>query len=104
MTVMPPASIVLTPAGTAISFALPTRVIRSPSIRTTPSAIGDAALADVIPVQGAPFAPHLDCCGEVRAQTRVPAFHAALIAGERQSVSSNAQGAFQLFRIYDAVS
>ena len=40
----------------------------------------DAALANVIPVQGMPSAPHLDFAGEVRAQLDVPVFHAARIA------------------------
>lgn len=39
----------------------------------------DAALADVIPVQGMRSAPHLDFAGEVRAATRFPVFHAARI-------------------------
>ncbi len=39
----------------------------------------DAALADVIPVQGMRSAPHLDFAGEVRAETRFPVFHAARI-------------------------
>ncbi len=39
----------------------------------------DAHLAKVIPVQGTPAAPHLDFCGEVRAETRFPVFHAARI-------------------------
>jgi 2,4-dienoyl-CoA reductase-like NADH-dependent reductase (Old Yellow Enzyme family) len=40
----------------------------------------DAALADVIPVQGMPSAPQLDFAGEVRAQLEVPIFHACKIA------------------------
>jgi len=40
----------------------------------------DAALADIIPVQGMPSAPHLDFVGEVRKQIDVPIFHAARIA------------------------
>src|SRR5690606_37602346 len=40
----------------------------------------DAALSDVIPVQGTPAAPHLDFAGEVRAATGFPVFHAARIA------------------------
>jgi 2,4-dienoyl-CoA reductase-like NADH-dependent reductase (Old Yellow Enzyme family) len=39
----------------------------------------DASLSRVIPVQGTPSAPHLDFCGEVRAETRFPVFHAARI-------------------------
>ena len=40
----------------------------------------DAALTDVIPVQGMASSPHLDFAGEVRAETRFPVFHAARIA------------------------
>jgi N-methyl-L-proline demethylase len=40
----------------------------------------DAALTDVIPIQGMPSAPHLDFAGEIRAATNVPTFHAARIA------------------------
>ncbi|HEU0223666.1 MAG TPA: NAD(P)-binding protein, partial [Paracoccaceae bacterium] len=40
----------------------------------------DAALTWVIPVQGMRSAPHLDFCGEVRAATKFPVFHAARIA------------------------
>lgn len=40
----------------------------------------DAALTDVIPIAGMRSAPHLDFAGEVRAQARVPVFHAARIA------------------------
>ena len=40
----------------------------------------DAALADIIPVQGMPSAPHLDFAGEVRKEIDVPVFHAAKIA------------------------
>ncbi len=39
----------------------------------------DAHLAKVIPIHGTPAAPHLDFCGEVRAETRFPVFHAARI-------------------------
>ena len=39
----------------------------------------DNALADVIPIQGMRSAPHLDFCGEVRAETKFPVFHAARI-------------------------
>ena len=39
----------------------------------------DAALSEVIPIQGTPAAPHLDFCGEVRAATDFPVFHAARI-------------------------
>ncbi len=39
----------------------------------------DAHLSKVIPIHGTPAAPHLDFCGEVRAETRFPVFHAARI-------------------------
>ncbi|MCC7321548.1 MAG: NADH:flavin oxidoreductase [Rubellimicrobium sp.] len=39
----------------------------------------DAALADVIPVQGMALAPHLDFAGRIRAETGLPTFHAARI-------------------------
>ena len=39
----------------------------------------DAGLTDVIPIQGMPSAPHLDFAGEIRAETRLPTFHAARI-------------------------
>lgn len=39
----------------------------------------DANLSQVIPVQGARAAPHLDFAGEVRTHTRFPVFHAARI-------------------------
>lgn len=40
----------------------------------------DAALTDVIPIAGMRSSPHLDFAGEVRAQAKVPVFHAARIA------------------------
>jgi N-methyl-L-proline demethylase len=39
----------------------------------------DAALTDVIPIQGMPSAPHLDFAGEIRAEIGMPTFHAARI-------------------------
>ncbi len=39
----------------------------------------DAALTDVIPIQGMPSAPHLDFAGEIRAAIGLPTFHAARI-------------------------
>ncbi|MGR3373228.1 oxidoreductase [Pseudooceanicola nanhaiensis] len=51
----------------------------------------DAALTDVIPVQGMRSAPHLDFAGEVRAATRFPTFHAAKIqdvATARHAIAS----------------
>src|SRR5579863_1933230 len=40
----------------------------------------DAALTDVIPIQGMASAPHLDFAGEIRAATKFPTFHAARIS------------------------
>jgi len=40
----------------------------------------DAALTDVIPIQGMASSPHLDFAGEIRAATRFPTFHAARIS------------------------
>ncbi len=51
----------------------------------------DAALTDVIPVQGMRSAPHLDFAGEVRALTNFPTFHAARIpdvATARHAIAS----------------
>ncbi|MDE2445575.1 MAG: NADH:flavin oxidoreductase [Alphaproteobacteria bacterium] len=51
----------------------------------------DAALTDVIPVQGMPSAPHLDFAGEIRAATDFPTFHAARIpdvATARHAIAS----------------
>ncbi len=51
----------------------------------------DAALTDVIPVQGMRSAPHLDFAGEVRAATSFPTFHAAKIqdvATARHAIAS----------------
>jgi N-methyl-L-proline demethylase len=39
----------------------------------------DAALSEVIPLQGMPSAPHLDFCGLVRSATRLPVLHSAKI-------------------------
>jgi N-methyl-L-proline demethylase len=39
----------------------------------------DAALADVIPLQGMRGSPHLDFAGEIRSATNFPTFHAARI-------------------------
>src|SRR3546814_14017929 len=52
----------------------------------------DAALAKVIPIQGMPAAPHLDFCGEVRAETRFPVFHAARIADVATARHAFAEG------------
>ncbi len=40
----------------------------------------DPAMSDLIPMQGAPSAPHLDFAGEVRKATGMPTFHAARIS------------------------
>lgn len=40
----------------------------------------DAALTDVIPIQGMKSAPHLDFAGEVRAATQFPTFHAGRLS------------------------
>ncbi|KAA9005952.1 NADH:flavin oxidoreductase [Histidinibacterium aquaticum] len=51
----------------------------------------DAGLTDVIPVQGMRSAPHLDFAGEVRAETKIPTFHAAKIqdvATARHAIAS----------------
>ncbi|GGE21162.1 N-methylproline demethylase [Primorskyibacter flagellatus] len=51
----------------------------------------DAALTDLIPVQGMASAPHLDFAGEVRAETQFPTFHAAKIqdvATARHAIAS----------------
>ena len=52
----------------------------------------DAALSDVIPIQGTPSAPHLDFAGEVRAETRFPVFHAARIADVATARHAIAEG------------
>ena len=39
----------------------------------------DAALTDIIPIQGMPSSPHLDFAGQVRKATGMPTFHAAKI-------------------------
>lgn len=39
----------------------------------------DAALTDVIPVQGMRSSPHLDFAGEIRAEAQIPTFHASKI-------------------------
>jgi 2,4-dienoyl-CoA reductase-like NADH-dependent reductase (Old Yellow Enzyme family) len=52
----------------------------------------DAALAEVIPVQGMRSAPHLDFAGEIRRQTRFPVFHAARIADVATARHAIAEG------------
>ena len=51
----------------------------------------DAALTDLIPIQGMPSAPHLDFAGGIRAATGFPTFHAARIpdlATARHAIAS----------------
>ncbi len=51
----------------------------------------DAALTDVIPVQGMKASPHLDFAGEIRSAIKFPTFHAARIsdvATARHAISS----------------
>jgi N-methyl-L-proline demethylase len=51
----------------------------------------DAALTDVIPLQGMASAPHLDFAGDIRAETQFPTFHAARIpdvATARHAIAS----------------
>lgn len=51
----------------------------------------DAALTDLIPIQGMRSAPHLDFAGEIRAATGFPTFHAARIpdvATARHAIAS----------------
>ena len=51
----------------------------------------DAALTDLIPIQGMKSAPHLDFAGEIRAATGFPTFHAARIpdvATARHAIAS----------------
>ena len=52
----------------------------------------DAALSDVIPIQGAPSAPHLDFCGEIREDTKFPIFHAARISDVATARHAIAEG------------
>ncbi|RWX77142.1 FAD-binding protein [Neorhizobium lilium] len=52
----------------------------------------DAALNEVIPIQGMRTSPHLDFAGEVRAATRFPVFHAARIADVATARHAIAEG------------
>lgn len=52
----------------------------------------DAALTDVIPIAGMRSSPHLDFAGEVRAQAKVPVFHAARIADVATARHAIAEG------------
>ena len=52
----------------------------------------DAALTNVIPLQGTPASPHLDFAGEVRAETKFPVFHAARISDVATARHAIAEG------------
>ncbi|MDA8637139.1 FAD-dependent oxidoreductase [Rhodospirillales bacterium] len=52
----------------------------------------DVGLSKVIPVGGMPSAPHLDFCGEVRAETKFPVFHAARISDVATARHAVAEG------------
>jgi len=52
----------------------------------------DAALNNVIPIQGMAASPHLDFAGEVRAVTKFPVFHAARIADVATARHAIAEG------------
>jgi 2,4-dienoyl-CoA reductase-like NADH-dependent reductase (Old Yellow Enzyme family) len=52
----------------------------------------DAPLANVIPVAGMRASPHLDFAGEVRAEVKVPVFHAARIADVATARHAIAEG------------
>jgi 2,4-dienoyl-CoA reductase-like NADH-dependent reductase (Old Yellow Enzyme family) len=52
----------------------------------------DAALTDVIPVQGMTASPHLDFAGEIRKATDFPTFHAARIADVATARHAIAEG------------
>ncbi|QDL93713.1 NADH:flavin oxidoreductase [Paroceanicella profunda] len=52
----------------------------------------DVALEGVIPVHGSRANPHLDFCGEIRAATRFPVFHAARIADVATARHAVAEG------------
>ncbi len=52
----------------------------------------DAALTDVIPIQGMRSAPHLDFAGEVRAETKFPVFHASRISDVATARHAVAEG------------
>lgn len=52
----------------------------------------DVGLSKVIPVGGMPSAPHLDFCGEVRAETKFPVFHAARISDVATARHAIAEG------------
>ena len=56
----------------------------------------DAVLSRVIPVQGMASAPHLDFCGEVRAETKFPVFHASKISDVATARHAIAEGKLDL--------
>ncbi len=52
----------------------------------------DAALNEVIPIQGMRASPHLDFAGDIRAATKFPVFHAARIADVATARHAIAEG------------
>ncbi|TDQ34577.1 2,4-dienoyl-CoA reductase-like NADH-dependent reductase (Old Yellow Enzyme family) [Phyllobacterium brassicacearum] len=52
----------------------------------------DAALNEVIPIQGMRSAPHLDFAGEIRQETKFPTFHAARISDVATARHAIAEG------------
>jgi len=52
----------------------------------------DAALSNVIPIQGMASAPHLDFSGDVRRETKFPVFHAARISDVATARHAIAEG------------
>ena len=56
----------------------------------------DAVLSRVIPVQGMASSPHLDFCGEVRAETKFPVFHASKISDVATARHAIAEGKLDL--------
>ncbi|WP_377276221.1 FAD-dependent oxidoreductase [Rhizobium sp. R86522] len=52
----------------------------------------DAALNNVIPIQGMAASPHLDFAGDIRAATKFPVFHAARIADVATARHAIAEG------------
>lgn len=52
----------------------------------------DAALNEVIPVQGMRSSPHLDFAGDIRQETKFPVFHAARIADVATARHAVAEG------------
>jgi len=52
----------------------------------------DAALSNLIPIQGRRSAPHLDFCGEIRKETKFPILHAARISDVATARHAIAEG------------